>query len=321
MFKWVKGKSIPYEELYAHGHYGVDLVKYYQEHSPTLVDKAHRLNEWMGNVLGTNSVGMNTHTPIMKCVEPGFKIVHAQLEFRHERVGNRPGVALVLQLTGKNIHVPSTRKIDVDRLSIYDFQLINNNVIADHEQQWGAFIEALTEWSSVGDGLPLPDRRELWYFPDAEEDRLMVYSENDSVAFSTNTELDQYRAAEYLNGIYTAGLREVVSLVRKCQKHLAHCEQTRKGSAKGCKFEVGDFVRRVPKDLRKVFESAETWDCFKVHSHVTPEQQTLFLSEEPSYPPDMVLITPDYKRFLAFSGDYVASVRKQPQTHKRRGAR
>lgn len=318
MIKWIRGKTIPYEELYTHEHYGVDLVKFYQEHSPAMVDKAYRLHEWMGNVLGTNSVGLGTHTPIMASVESNWKIVHAQLEFRSDG-GER--VALILQLTDKNLHVPFTRKIDVDRLSIHDFQLVSNNVIADHEQLWPAFIEALTEWWTVGDGLPLPDNRELWYFPNAEEDRLMVYSEGDSVAFSTKNHLDQYRAVEYFNGIYTAGLREIVSLVRKCQKHLAHCEQTRKGSAKGCRFDVGDFVRRVPKDLRKVFESAETWECFKVYGHVTPEQQVLLLSEQPSYPPDMVLITPDYKRFLAFSGDYVASVRKQPQTHKRRGAR
>lgn len=329
MVSWFKPKEGPFDVRYAHHQYGIDLVQFYSDHAPAMKDKAIALTEWLGNVLGTNSVGMGTHTPIMREIDPLFDIRHGQFELRNDRNAterNRPSVFLVLQLVGKSpmAGIPHTKTIGVDQLAMDEFKLVRNEHIEDHQRQWRPFIDAMKDWNAtpatMGQGLPLANDVDLQFYPDSAEDgEFLFIGPKWSDAVLLMTRLDQYRAVEMIHALYPQGLREIVSLVRKYQKYHTHREHMRKGASKGCKFEVSEFVRRIPTDLRKVFDPVETWECFKVCGHVSAEQQVLFLSETPSYPPDMVLITPDLQRFLAFSGDWVASVRGQPQSRKRRG--
>lgn len=200
----------------------------------------------------------------------------------------------------------------------HHFGFVTEEMIVDYRTLWGELVSSMEWWFKQYNTAAITIAG-LWIELDPDDRGsfcgIDVCSGDTNERFFGISGPSEAGCCLFIKALQQYGtltIRDLISEIRKHQKFWQSRENALKAGSKGCQFQVGEYVRKVPTDPQSIFEDQESWACYKVIDVLTPEQQILFMGLSPQYIPNMVLITPELKKFVAFSGDYVTSPRATP---------
>lgn len=214
----------------------------------------------------------------------------------------------------------TTMSLPVGHFSGGRFTIADITTVELYKTVWVSLMDALTAWRDEwgGDALDLGNGCSINLTSARGDTTIYLQAGDGTHMFNIDYLCGRLDFIERLNSVAPHGCQSVAATIEQHRRFDKARRHAKMAASKGCQFSEGEFVKLVPLDLNARLKSTEDWECFKVLRVLTDAEKLQYVTTTASYIPDMILIDLELKKFAAFSGDYIPSVRFHHKNKKRR---